>query len=150
MIFNGAPRDLHVVEGHGVISKCLVCLIPFARSQHNVVRLSEGNGARDRRRAIRDLFITIRLKTLLDLHDDRVRLFFPRIVGSDDTEVGILIRDTTHQRPLLAIAIAAASEDDNKFTRPKVAQGLENIEQRVVGMRVINKDLKLPFRRDRF
>ena len=29
MIFNGAARDLHVVERHGVIGEFLVCLVPL-------------------------------------------------------------------------------------------------------------------------
>ena len=50
----------------------------------------------------------------------------------------------------MPVAIAAASEDDNEFTRPKSRKRFQNIEQRVVGVRVINKDLELPFRRHSF
>jgi hypothetical protein len=58
------------------------------------------------------------LKTFLDFRDDRVRLFFPGIVGSDDAEVGILIRDTTINGRFLR-SRSPASEDDNEFTRPR-------------------------------
>ena len=45
MIFEGATRDLNVVERDGVISKFLVGLVAFARDQDDIVRLRQGNGA---------------------------------------------------------------------------------------------------------
>ena len=43
--------------------------------------------------------------------------------------IGILIDDLGHQRALLPVAIAAATENDNQATRLKFAQSLKNIEQ---------------------
>ena len=62
--------------------------------------------------AIGDLFVALGAKAFLDFVDDRVGIFLPRIVGSDDAEVGVLIGSVRHERPLGAVAIAAAAEDD--------------------------------------
>ena len=91
MIFKGSPRDLDVVERHGVIRKLLIGLVAFARDQHDVARLGQCDGARDRLRAIRNLFVMIRAKSFFDFGDDRIGIFFPRIVRGDDAEVRILI-----------------------------------------------------------
>jgi hypothetical protein len=42
-----------------------------------------------------------------------------RIVGCDDAEVGVLIGGCGHQRALRAIAISAATEDDDELSRAK-------------------------------
>ena len=75
-------------------------------------------------------------------------IFLPRIVGGDDAVVGVLIGDASHQRTFLFVAIAARAEDENEAARSEFAQRLEDIEKRVVGVRVIDEDLELPFRRD--
>ena len=61
-----------------------------------------------------------------------------------------MIDDPSHERTLLPIAIAAATEDDNQFTRLQFAQRFQNIEQRVIRVRVIDEDLELTFRRNSF
>lgn len=53
MIFNRATGYLQVVERHGVVGKFLIGLVAFARDDHDVARLRQGNGARNRGGAIR-------------------------------------------------------------------------------------------------
>ena len=43
----------------------------------------------------------------------------------------MLIGHSRHQRPLLPVAIAAATEDDDQPMRLEFAQSLQDIEQRV-------------------
>ena len=100
----------------------------------------------DRFRAIGDCFVILRAETFFDLGDDRNRVFLPRIVGGDDAEVGVLIGDAAHERTLRLIAIAAGAEDADEFTRGELAQGFEDVEEGVVGVRVIDENLELPFR----
>ena len=46
--------------------------------------------------------------------DDRRRILGARVVGGDDRQVGVARRDLAHERPLAAIAIAAAAEHDDQ------------------------------------
>ena len=82
-------------NGHGVIGKFLVGLVPLPA----IRTMSRGWASAIARaiasRAIGDFFVVIGAKTFLDFGDDRVRIFLPRIVGSDDAEVGILIDDAS-------------------------------------------------------
>ena len=124
--------------------------MPLAGDQDNVAWLGQLYCARDRFRAIGNLLVMIRLKPHFNFGDDRVRIFFPWIIRSDDAEIGILIHNPTHKRPFLPVAIAAASEDDDEAPRRKFAERFDDIEQRVVRVRVVDKNLKLPFRRNSF
>ena len=45
MVLDRTPRDLNVVERHGVICELLIIFVPLARDQHNVARLCEADGA---------------------------------------------------------------------------------------------------------
>ena len=74
---------------------------------------------------------------------------FRRIIGSDDAVVGVLVGDPAHERALLFVAIAARAENDNEAAGSELAQSLEDIEERVVAVRIIDENLELAFRRDR-
>ena len=80
-------------NGHGVIGEFLVGLVALAGDQDDVARLRQRDRARDRLRAVGDLFVAIGAKSLFHFGDDRVGIFLPRIVGGDDAVIGILIRD---------------------------------------------------------
>ena len=49
-----------------------------------------------------------------DRLDDRERVLRARVVARDDHPVCQLARDLTHQRALLAVAVAAGAEDDRR------------------------------------
>ena len=122
--------------------------MPLARDQHNVARLCERDCATNRLRSIGNFHITIRSKAFFDLRDDRVRIFFARIIGRDDSVVSMSIHDFAHQRTLLPIAIAAAAKNDNQAMRFEFPQSFENIAERIRCVRVIDENLKLSFRRN--
>ena len=56
--------------------------------------------------------------------DDRQRILVARVVGRDDHPIGTGDRGAPHQRPLLAIAVAAAAEHDRCIAaRPTTSRG---------------------------
>ena len=57
-----------------------------------------------------------------DLLDDRVGLLAARIVGRDDDAVGEAADDLAHQRPLGAVAVAAAAEDADQAAGRQAAR----------------------------
>src|SRR5207302_4521622 len=99
--------------------------------------------SRDRRGALRNFFEMIAPKSFFDLGDDLVEIFFARIIGSDDGEIGVLVDDLTHERAFLAVAISAATENDDQTTRSELAQCFQNVEQCVRRVRIIDENLKL-------
>ncbi len=107
------PRHLNVIERDGVIRKLLIVLVSFARDQHDVARLGQLNRAPNRFGAIGNFFVMVRTKTFFNFRDDRVRIFFARIIGSDDGKIGMSIHNLAHERTLLPVAIPTASEDDD-------------------------------------
>ena len=70
----------------------------------------------------------------------RDRIFGARIVRGDDDEVAQPGGDRSHQRPLRAIAIAAAAEHRNHSLLSQRPRRLQQVFQRIVGMRVVDHD----------
>ena len=143
MVLQRAARDLDVVERNRVVGELLVSFVPFAGDDDDVARLGKFDRARDRLRAIGNLFVAIGTKTFLGIGNDRVGIFLPWIIGSDDAEVGVFVGHARHERPLLFVAVAAAAKNNDQFSWRKFARGFENIQQRVGRMRVIDEDLEL-------
>src|SRR5262249_30086784 len=77
-----------------------------------------------------------------DLVDDGVRPFRARIVRRDPHAIGEARRDLTHDRPLAAIAIAAAAaaEDAAEPAAGQLACGRQHALERVGRMRVVDDD----------
>ena len=68
----------------------------------------------------------------------RCRILAARVVGGDDDQVAEASGDGAHQRTLRAIAIAAAAEDGDDAPARSVPRRLEQIAERVVGVRVVD------------
>ena len=98
-----------------------------------------GDAARRRRLAGRD--------AALDLVDDRRRVLAARVVRGDDHDVAQPRRHHAHQRPLGAIAIAAAAEDGDEPPAGERPRRLEQVAQRVVGVGVVDDDGHVVVRR---
>src|SRR6266550_3711668 len=150
MIVDGASRDLNIIERDSVIRELLIILVSLARDQHNVARLCERNGATDGLGAIDNFLIPSRAKPFFDLGDDRARILFARIIGSNDRIVGMTVCYFSHQRALLAVTIAAAAKNDNQAMWLEFPKSLENISKRVGSVRIINENLILSFCRNQF
>src|SRR5205814_464279 len=99
--------------------------------------------ARDRFRAVWDRLEVTGAKSSFHIANNGERIFFARIIRSDDAVVGVLIGNATHQRSLSFVAVAARAENENEPARGQLAQGFQDIEQRVVGVGVIDENLKL-------
>ena len=91
MILDRASRDLNIVERDGVVRELLIIFVPFAGDQNNVARPCQLNSAINGLRAIDNFFIVGRSKSLFDLGDYRVRIFFARIVRGDDGVISMAI-----------------------------------------------------------
>jgi hypothetical protein len=104
-----------------VIGKLLVSLMTFACDQDDIARLRQRDGACNCFGAIGNFFKSIGTKSLFHFGNNRVRIFFSRIVGSNDAEVCILIRDFPHERTFFPVAIAAAPENNNETLRFEIA-----------------------------
>ena len=75
-----------------------------------------------------------------DLGDDRERVLGARVVGRDHREVGESGGDLAHQRPLLAVAIAAAPEHADQPPAGHLPGGVEDVLERVGGVGVVDDD----------
>ena len=80
----------------------------------------------------------LRLGAELHLFDDPKRILGARIVRRDHHDVAETSRHHAHQRALRAIAISASAEHGNQTARCELAGRLEQITQRIVGVRVID------------
>ena len=76
----------------------------------------------------------------LDFFDDAKRILGPRVVRGQDDQIAQSRRHGTHQRPLRAIAIAAAAEDRDQTALRQRPRRLEQVLQRIVGVRVVDDD----------
>ena len=70
-----------------------------------------------------------------------LRLFAARIVVGEVDAVGETRRYGAHLRPLPAIAVAAAAEDDGERAARRLAQRLQRRLERVGRVRVIDDDV---------
>ena len=70
-------------------------------------------------------------------------LLAARIVVGDDHDVGLLGRDRAHDRPLAAVAVAAAAEHADEPARGEGAQRVEHMRQRV-GLVGVVDDARAP------
>jgi hypothetical protein len=87
-----------------------------------------------------------RAKTFFDLGNDSVRIFFARIIRCEDRVISMSIRNFTHERTLLPVAIAPAAKNHNQTIWSEFPQRFENVAERVRRVCVIDEDLKLSLR----
>src|SRR5437764_11261554 len=83
MVLQRAASDLDVIERNRVVGELLVSFVSFAGDDDDVARLGKFDRARDRLRAIGNLFVAIGTKTFRGIGDDRIGIFLPWIIGSD-------------------------------------------------------------------
>ena len=73
-----------------------------------------------------------------DFFGDPAGIFTARIVRCDDDDLAQAACHRAHQRTLRPVAIAAASEDGDQSSRRHCSRGLEQVPQRIVGVRVVD------------
>ncbi len=74
-----------------------------------------------------------------DLLEDRFRLLRARVVGRDDREIGSLGADAAHQRPLVAVAVAAAAEDADDAFAGQLSRRDQDVLERIWRVRVVDE-----------
>ena len=104
-----APRSRRRTGPCGRL-ELLALLVPLAGDHDHVARLGSGDRLGDRLAAV-DVCARRRgpAPTRISL-DDRLGVLGARVVGGDDHPVGQPPGDLAHQRPLAAVAVAAAAE----------------------------------------
>ena len=102
---------------------------PFPATTRTSPASKLADGRPDGLGAIADLARTRR--ACHDLGADRGGIFGARIVVGDDHHVGLVGGDPSHDRPLAAIAVAAAAEHADEPARGEGTQGIEHMRKRV-------------------
>ncbi len=132
-----------------MIAEFLVFLVAFPRDQNNISGLSHGDGPRDGFFPVDDLLVVLMFESGFDIANDRFRIFLPRIVRGDERIVSVLVRHRSHQRALCFVPVSTASKDQDQPVWIQIAAGFDDIQQRVVGMGIVDKHLKFPLGRHR-
>ncbi len=136
-------RHLAVVERHGAVAQHLVRLVTLARDHHHDPLAAHLEGAGDRVPAVRDherVGGPRRRDAAADLLEDRLGRLAAGVVRGEDDDVGEPRRHRAHERPLGAVAVPPAAEDGDHAAGLELAHGLEQVLERVVGVRVVHED----------
>src|SRR5438477_590716 len=92
----------------------LVVLVPLAGDQDEVARAREAEREGDGRAPVRLDQVAGHARgthPLLDVGEDAERVLGARVVGGEDDDVAPPRGGLAHERPLAAVAVAAAAED---------------------------------------
>jgi hypothetical protein len=116
----------------------LAAFMTLAGDEQRVPRFERGDGAADRLAAIPDLRRADGARE--DFGADTRRYFAARVVVGDDDAVGIVNRDRAHDRPLAAVAVAAAAEHHDEATLGVGAQRFQGLGQRIGLVGVVDED----------
>ncbi len=136
-------RHLAVVERHGAVAQHLVGLVALARDHHHDPLPAHLQGAGDGVPAVGDderVGGPRRRDAAPDLLEDRLRGLAAGVVRGEDDDVGEPRRHRPHERPLGAVAVAPAAEDGDDAPGGEPPHGLEQVLERVVGVRVVHED----------
>ncbi len=137
-----AGSDLAIVEVDRLGAEDLVGLVSLAGDDHHIARPGERQRERDRGTAVgfdEDVVATLPGHALDDLGDDRLRVFAARIVGGRYRQVGEVGGDRAHERPLAAVAVAAAAEHAQQPAGGHRPHGAQDARQRIGCVRVVDE-----------
>src|SRR5664280_2139940 len=137
------PDHLPVVERNDRVGKFLIRFVALAGDKQAVPGLRRVEREADRPAALVDEGdLAGRDDALLHIRKNPGQRFAARIVGRRPGEVRPLLHGARHQRPLRAVAVAAAAENDQQTAGGDRAEHAQRIAQRVVGVRVIHEDVE--------
>src|ERR1019366_589467 len=132
-------RNGDVVEGDlSPRFELLALLVTFTVDHQHVPRIGTGDPLRDRLPPV-GLVVDVAAGARQDLLDDRLRILRTRVVRGHDHPIRHPAGDLAHQRPLTAIAVAAAAEYDVEPPVGQAASGPEHVLQRIRRMRVVDQ-----------
>src|SRR6266542_1102652 len=105
-------NDLPLIERKTVRSENLISLLPLAREDNEVVSIRRAQSFLDCGPPVGDALM-LAAHSLLDLVDNRVRIFRARVVARHDRNISKTLGDFTHGGSLPSVALAPATEDDD-------------------------------------
>ena len=111
--------DVAIVERMHDARDLLALLVPLAGDHDDVAGLRARPMARRIAERRSGSISTSRPAPCEHVLDDRERILAARVVRGDDGHVRKLDRDSAHQRPLVAVAVAARAEDDDQPPLPE-------------------------------
>src|ERR1043165_2079680 len=140
------PRYFLIIEMKRLAADDLIILMTFSRYQHEVANLRFSNRLVNRLGAIRDL--AIRLPCLLNpnfsITENQFRIFRAWIIRRKNHHITQAARRFAHRCTLRTIAIPAATKHRDDLPFHNVARRAQHIQERIVTVRVINTNRKLP------
>ncbi len=111
--------------------------MPLARQQERVLRAGLFQARPDGREPVDDPEVRHAAHPLLDVVDDGAGVLGAGIVGGGNRQVRAPDRDASHDRPLAAVPVAAAAEDDDEPASGQRPQRSERALERVGRVGVI-------------
>src|SRR5207237_9632712 len=126
----------------------LVLFVPLAGDQHEIPRFRLADSLRERLAPVHDCerrraVLSLRRHAVRgyddaapDFFDDAFRILAARVVRGDDHEIAQPRGDGTHERPLRAIAIAAAAKNRDHAPGRERTCGLEEFLDASAGFAV--------------
>ena len=102
----------------------------LAGDENDVARLGQGDCAGDRFCAVGNFFVISGLNPFFTSAMIAPGIFLPRIIGSDDAVVGVLVGHASHQRPfLLGRDRRPQPKTTNEAAGSEFVQRLEDVEK---------------------
>src|SRR6266700_300816 len=136
-------RDSAIIPGKRLVGQHLIVLVSLAREQHDIACTSFIERASNGFLAVRfdQIFSAALLHPDHNIADDLERIFLARIVICQNGKVRKPATDFAHDRALGAVFAAATPEKgDYAALWIQLARSLNQILERIVGMRKINDD----------
>src|SRR5690606_5003824 len=146
----GRSRFFPIVEMHSAVPENLFRLVPFARHEDEIPRLSPHNGLRDGLPAVDDdghiaLGLPFRpgpVRPRGHFRANGFRIFAAGIVRRDDDSIRQPGRDAPHQGALRPVPVTAAPKHDPQFVVGKLAGSPQHVFQTVGGVGVVHQHRK--------
>src|SRR4051812_49967824 len=97
----------------------------FSGEQYYVAIVCDIERTLNRGESVGDSLVILASHARLNVVDDRIRIFRPRVVAGDDRAVGAALSDFSHDWTLTLIAIPATAEHHYEFSSSKGSGGAE-------------------------
>ena len=123
----------------------LVILVAFARNHHRVPFVSILNRKIYRFNSVlnQDGFLAL-FDSRRNLFENLSRVFGARIIAGNNREIRLLAGDLSHDRSFCEVTITATAKHRDQARGIQFAERPQHVAEGIVGMRVIDKNLKIP------
>ena len=142
---DGRFGDLYIVKRKGFLRELLIVFVAFASDQDDVAWLRQCNGSINRQFTIDDGFVVTPLEPLLNVADDRGRIFASGVVGRDDRIITALLGHLPHQGAFGTVTISTAPENHDQSVGIGLSEGSNDVAERVISVSIIHVNLVVAF-----